>query len=225
MDLNTTLKEIVKDSIAPLLKSIGFKKNGLNFYKEIGDIIQCFNIQQSKWNTAESKSFTINIGLMHKSIFAQLSPREPSKVPKEYECQIRHRLSYLKSERVDWYTLSMTTSIPELVNEINNDLLDYAIPFFKKYEIIANWSDFTKLPNDFLIADLTVFLLLIELRKNEEAQNYIKSLYKDSLIPKTSTTTTIYPDQTSIIKESEPFVNWYHVNRIKELAHMHDIML
>lgn len=225
MDLNTVLKEVVKGSIAPLLKSVAFKKSGNNFYREVGDIIQCLNIQQNKWNTADSKSFTLNLGLTHKNIHKELSDKILPKFPKEYNCVIRTRLTNLNSHKKEWYPLHEDTNIYKLVNEINNDLLDYAIPFFKKYENTTNWLDFTSPPFNAIASDSTMFLILMELQRFDDATILIKNLFIESLTPRTAKSTIHYPDGIIITEESEPFINWDHVNHIKELANKYKIEL
>lgn len=101
MDLNQILKKLVSETLTPILKPLGFKKSGNNYYREVGDIIQCLNLQQSIWNSAESKEFTLNLGLIHKKIFKETSTRDLPKFPKEYESQVRRRVSSLKLIKID----------------------------------------------------------------------------------------------------------------------------
>ena len=225
MDLNQILKKLVSETLTPILKPLGFKKSGNNYYREVGDIIQCLNLQQSKWNSAESKEFTLNLGLIHKKIFKEISTRDLPKFPKEYESQIRRRVSSLKFGKDIWYELTTQTNYFNLLNELNNDLVDYAIPFFIKYENFENWLDFTSIENATIIGDITRFFILKELGKLEEAKKLLKEFYEDALLPVTNKSTTIFPDGTSVTKESEPYINWHRVNYYKEIAEKYSINL
>jgi len=223
MDLNLILKNIVNESIAPLLKSLSFKKNGYHFYREVGDVVQCVNIQQSKWKSTDYKEFTINIGLLHKEIFNTHLNKELPKFPKEYDCLIRIRLPYLKYEKDNWYELDIKTEFASLVNHINNDLLDYLIPFLQKYEKFENWIEFVTCENASHINDTTKFFLLMELNELEDASKLLVSLYKKSLIPTIRETSIMNSDNTWSTIESESYINWNIVNYIKELALKYNI--
>ncbi|MGF1636826.1 MAG: DUF4304 domain-containing protein, partial [Cyclobacteriaceae bacterium] len=62
-NLKEHFDDILRLTIAPALKEMGFKKKGQHFNRQINDIYQCFNIQKSKWNSYnESLSFTFNVG-------------------------------------------------------------------------------------------------------------------------------------------------------------------
>lgn len=225
MDLNLILKKLISETLTPILKPLGFKKNGNNYYRDIGNTIQCINLQQSRWNSSESKDITLNIGLIQKNIFKQNTNRELPKFPKEYECQIRSRISDLKSGKDHWYELTNNTDYFVLVNEINNDLLDYAIPFFKKYENFDNWLDFSTVENSTIIADVTRFEILMQLGKLDQAKGLLKELYLEALLPITNKSTTIFPNGTSVTEESEPYINWNTVEYYKEIAEKYDIIL
>ncbi len=190
----------------------------------MGDIIQCLNLQQSKWNSAESKEFTLNLGLIHKKIFKETSTRDLPKFPKEYQSQVRKRVSSLKFNKDIWYELTTQTNYINLSNELNNDLIDYTIPFFIKYENFDNWLDFTSVENTTFIGDIRFFILK-ELGKLDEAKKLLKELYEDALLPITNKSTTIYSDGTSVTKESEAYINWHRVNCYKEIAEKYSINL
>ena len=57
---------VVKEGIAPILKKNNFKKKGLNFYKDLGDIGHAIKIQKDKWNSKDEVRFTLNIGIFSK---------------------------------------------------------------------------------------------------------------------------------------------------------------
>lgn len=155
MDLNLSLKNLINDTTAPLLKSMGFKKSGNNFYREIGDIGQCVNVQQSRWNSLESKEFTINIGLLHKEIFKTHLNKEIPKFPREYDCLVCTRLSHLKNRGDHWYELNTNTALEAIAKEINNDVISYLIPFLIQYDQFNNWIDLVTNSNNIIVSDIT----------------------------------------------------------------------
>ncbi|MGN5954144.1 DUF4304 domain-containing protein [Sphingobacterium lactis] len=177
MDLNLTLKNLINDTIAPLLKSMGFKKNGNNFYREIGEIGQCVNVQQSRWNSVESKEFTINVGLLHKGILKTHLNKEIPKFPKEYDCLVSTRLSHLKIKGDHWYELNTNTAFKAIANEINNDVISYLIPFLIQYDQFNNWIDLVTNSNNIIVSDITKFYILTELGQlNDACKIIIKPL-------------------------------------------------
>ena len=53
---------IIKDCFQAILKPLGFKKKGNNFYRQLQDLGQIINIQKSSFYSKDHILFTINIG-------------------------------------------------------------------------------------------------------------------------------------------------------------------
>ena len=53
-----TIEEFIRE-IKPILKQKGYRKSGSYWYLEYKDVILCFNVQGSQWDT---RNYYINIG-------------------------------------------------------------------------------------------------------------------------------------------------------------------
>lgn len=100
---------VVKEGIAPILKNNNFKKKGLNFYKDLGEIGHAIKVQKDKNNSKGEVRFTINIGIFSKPYwFAEYNydnevthpvfPQEPVSI-------IRKRIGDIKYGYDYWYEL------------------------------------------------------------------------------------------------------------------------
>jgi len=225
MSITQQFDEVLKEVITPQLKSLGFKKSGNNFYRDLGDIGQCFNVQQSRWNTADAKTFCFNIGLIHKEIYKDLSNCDFPKFPKEYDCQVSGRLGLLKFEKDEWYELSSQTDLETLKATITYDLITYVNPFFLKYAVWEHW--YTLIQEDVykIYGPFFRFLLLLKLGKKEEAQIYWNNYYNECLIPECSKSSCVYPNGIVHVVFEKAKMNWERIELIKVYAAQYGIDL
>lgn len=218
MDLKIFFDNLIKETVTPQLKSLNFKKKGNNFCREIGSIIQCFNIQQSRWNHAESKHFIFNIGLIHKNTYQRIKPHNIPSFPKEYDCLIQTRSNQLTHGHDFWYEITPNSSLELMKNDITNDFIDTIRPFLLKYQTLANWSDFILNDDKFLMSPFVKVHLFSELGLKKEASVFWKNFYNESKIPQRSKSTTRYPNGNEIVKFSAPKVNYDLIKKIEVLA-------
>jgi hypothetical protein len=130
-NLQKDLEQIIKDDITPLLKAKGFKKQGRNFFKDLGDIGWCFNIQSSLYNHQESVNFTFNVGIFVPSAYEIYYDEQSPKFPKEYDCIVRKRISELKDvSKEEWYSYNEKVISDKLIKQLKADVEGYILPFF-----------------------------------------------------------------------------------------------
>lgn len=215
MSINQQFDEVLKEVITPQLKSLGFKKSGNNFYRDLGDIGQCFNVQQSRWNTADAKTFCFNLGLIHKEIYKDLGYVDFPQFPKEYDCPVRCRSGLLKFGKDDWYELSSQTDFETLKATIAYDFVTYIKPFFLQYAVLDHWYTLIQEAKEELYIPFFRFLLLLKLEKREEAQIYWNNYYKECLIPKGSKSSSVYPDGIVHAVFEKSKVNVERVEKVK----------
>jgi hypothetical protein len=130
-NLQKELDQIIKDAITPLLKTKGFKKQGRNFFKDLGEIGWCFNIQSSLYSHQENVNFTFNVGIFVPSAY-EIYYNEPiPKFPKEYHCIVRKRISELKDvSKEAWYSYNENVISDKLFKQLKADMEGYILPFF-----------------------------------------------------------------------------------------------
>jgi len=86
------IDELIKDYLAPVLKNNGFRKSGLNFWRDNVNVIDVLNIQKSQWNDAWEASFYINLGVYWKAFHRDQCAEFKSKFPREYDCTVFSRV-------------------------------------------------------------------------------------------------------------------------------------
>jgi hypothetical protein len=88
--LIAVFNEIVKEDIAPFLKTQGFKKQNLNFYKTVNGLTFLINFQKSTYNSVDFVQFFINCGIYCADFEAFVGETILSN-PKEYDCVFNNR--------------------------------------------------------------------------------------------------------------------------------------
>jgi hypothetical protein len=86
-------------------KSNGFRKSGMNWTRQADSgAILAMRIQGSQGNTTDLARFTLNLGVYFPGIVAVLGrPDVPS--PREIDCHIRERASFLRDGTDSWWTV------------------------------------------------------------------------------------------------------------------------
>ncbi|MCG8389587.1 MAG: DUF4304 domain-containing protein [Cytophagales bacterium] len=224
-DFKLEFDSIVKETIAPILKELGFRKNGNNFYRDLGSIGQAFNVQQSQWNSKSDKTFVFNLGLIDKEINKEVYERELPKFPKEYDCDIRIRMGSLMNKGDRWYDLNKRTNIDKLKSQVKTEIETYALPFFEKYGDPNKWIEFFKWKYEPLTGPIAKYLIISKYENKKSADKFWNTHYNEALIPKPQVT-EIHTKGGEVIKdESEPTVNKQWVKTIEEFAEKKNIQL
>lgn len=117
-----------------LLKPLGYKKKGNNFYRLDGEIGCLLSFQRSMYNDSNYIRFTLNIALDAPKIRVFQFPQANADYPSESECIIRLRIGQLLPEKQDyWYEITPDTDEETLCSELKNHIEQYIIPYFAKH--------------------------------------------------------------------------------------------
>ena len=219
--------EIVKQTIGPFFKGLGFKKNGNGFNRRTHDIIQMANIQKSQWNHTDNVSFTFNIGFFNEEIYKDSWDKALPKFIREYDCQVHFRLGHITKQTDYWYELNENVTVVELQNEIRNHLDNFLKPILESVQSMRSMKEFITTKADFRQTMPTAYqiLLLLKTGDRDKAERLLRDEYKDSLTPKESVSITNYPDGRREEKISKPTINKVYVDRLKRLASLNKIEL
>ena len=124
---------VIKEGIAPVLKNNNFKKKGLNFYKDLGNIGHAIKIQKDKNNSKDEIRFTINIGIFSKPYwFAEYNYDDKTShpiFPQESISIIRKRIGDVKYGRDYWYELESQRIERKVTSECVSDCEKYILPY------------------------------------------------------------------------------------------------
>jgi len=135
-EIEQEFETIIKNCFQTVLKPLGFKKKGNNFYRKLQDLGQIVNVQKSKFNSKEHISFTINTGLFIPEfwlIFYNYQGKSVPDYPTEPECTIRQRIGKLKYNNLDkWFEIDNNSDFSKLNHELNDSVVNFIIPYFEK---------------------------------------------------------------------------------------------
>jgi hypothetical protein len=132
---------IIKDCFQAILKPLGFKKKGNNFYRPMKDLGQIVNVQKSSFYSKDHILFTINTGLFIPEYWLTFYAYHNGAIPDyptEPICAIRQRIGKLKYNIDKWFELDSTTDIAALKNETIDNIVNYIIPYFEKAKTKAD---------------------------------------------------------------------------------------
>lgn len=129
---------IVKDSIHAILKPLGFKKKGLNFYRDLSEIGHFIQIQKSQSSTNSKIKFTINISIFEPKFYLACHGKELPTYPTEPVCLVRKRISYFLGENDHWFFINENTDVEKLTFSLQQYVLNDILPFFEKYRCLDN---------------------------------------------------------------------------------------
>lgn len=132
-DYKSTL-DFIQNEIYQNLKQIGFKKRGRTFNRKINNgIVQVINFQSGKYTSIFYGKFTVNLGVYIEEIYALDFDISNKKFVQEYDCQVRNRLNYLKSETDVWWNINFEER-QQTIEEIKELINTTGLEWFRKYE-------------------------------------------------------------------------------------------
>jgi hypothetical protein len=227
--LESEFKELVKSIISPRLKILGFKKSNLNFNRKLNDLTHCVKIQKSQWNHGEFISFTVNYGFFNDTIYS-LS-RDTSDIPKfinDNDCFAWGRTGHLIYGNDYWYELAIQKPLNLIVDQVSKDFDDKVIPLINQFDSLESMAPLMRSRADRrptgLVIDIdSIAIFELEYGDFDQGKKILLELYGKALIPKSVSSTTVYPDGRKEVKWSEPSVNQFYINKLKRLLHNYRI--
>lgn len=117
----------VKDLFNKYCKPLGYKRDGANFRSiqpdGLGKII---NFQRNQYNTVQSCSFTINVG-----VYFEKSPTLKNLKFKEYECLARSRPRLSAPD--PWWTIETGSSPEAIWLDLEKSFSEAVLPWFSRF--------------------------------------------------------------------------------------------
>lgn len=124
---------ILKNGFHEILKPLGFRKKGNNFYSQKDGIGHMINIQKSIYNAKHHIHFTINASVFLPefwSVCYNYFNRPVPDFPTEPECILRKRIGELRDESDKWYEVTDDSDPAELSEEMKKNVTEYILPHF-----------------------------------------------------------------------------------------------
>lgn len=121
--------------LVPYLKGKGFLKTRLNFHRRVGDSVQVINIQKSSWNSAESGSFYVNVGLAFDTVW-KIRNHPIQEKPPEFKCHARWRINQLVPIDPKFWEVNQRTDLHAVSARLRDDV-DKLLPDLDRIDSVA----------------------------------------------------------------------------------------
>ncbi|MFC6996397.1 DUF4304 domain-containing protein [Rufibacter roseus] len=131
----TKFNRILKEGFQEVLKPLGFKKKGNNFYLQLEELGQAINAQKSRWNTKDDISFTINVGVFLPDYWQSMVYNQGKPLPtfpSVYDCYSHKRIGQLRNQLDTWYDVDASTDEEKLIVEMKDNLVNYVLPYLNR---------------------------------------------------------------------------------------------
>ena len=131
-DTDRIFKEMLSRLHKETMKAKGFKKSGSSFRAVLPDgTSKIISFQRSAFNSCGECRFTVNIGL-----YFQKDMENPDLRFKEYECQIRTRVSGISKRYVGdhWWRITEVTDAEILYEEIVQLMEEELLPWLNQFQ-------------------------------------------------------------------------------------------
>lgn len=125
------IDDVVRTYVVPVMKDAGFRKFGRSWYADNGEAVRMLNVQGSPWNSPDSASFTVNLGVWFEEaakIAGKTSVR--NRRPPEYECTVGERIGFLLDPPGDmWWTIAGPADVPVAGESVSSAITGAALPW------------------------------------------------------------------------------------------------
>jgi len=119
------------------LKAAGFRRQGNHLHRAVEGLVHAVNFQGSQWGSADSGSFTVNLGVASPLLYTTWSgtpfPSNPATTHALFPVGLRiGRL--MPSPHDHWWKVDEATNLDVLSNEVAGAILEYGLPFFDGFK-------------------------------------------------------------------------------------------
>jgi hypothetical protein len=180
MTMQNVLKQLIKETIAPLFNEEGYKKKNNNFAKTCADFSVTVNIQSSKSNTKDEVEFFFNTGIFMDSIFENFYYYLKPQFPLEIHSILRIRSTNLTNSD-SWYKLTEATDLKQLRLTIIEDITKCIFPHFRQFQSIEDVIKEMELREKQGIYENPHYLTILyhSIGKKEQAQERMIKVFQD----------------------------------------------
>ena len=131
MTASERIDAMVRDGLAPFLKTFGFRRRGNSFARKFTHGFDVFGLQKSPWGNQRATSFTVNLGICWPRAQAILG-RPVDKMPfTKSHCTVFRRNGCVMRERRDfWWNVRGDTPLDSIQLDLLERIDRYVIPWF-----------------------------------------------------------------------------------------------
>ena len=131
-----SFKSVILNSMAELLRPVGFRKSGAVFARAVNDVIHLISLQSSTSSTASSVRLTVNVAVWVPTL------AEPNQRPDVCSSHWNERIGGLMPQRSDrWWTVTSEQESQAAAFEIGTAIKQFALPALAVLETSATLAD------------------------------------------------------------------------------------
>jgi hypothetical protein len=132
MHASKVIDVILAEHLAPLMKSLGFRRKGQRFWREVGQFFDELDLQKQWFNTKTHARFTINLGVYFPPVGGWTGGRVSVMPPKEYECTIGERIGFLFGKHLDfWWEVRGIRQAPAIGKDLCEKITRFGVPWLE----------------------------------------------------------------------------------------------
>ena len=209
--------ESLMEEIDKFLSTMGFRRSGKHFLKQMADRNVRWNIwpQKSKWNTAERAEFTFEVYTEWKHHWARCADWEPKAA---WYGVVGNRIGYLMPKKQDtWWELKEGASIAFLSDQINAVMSSCVLPFLNRFQTEQDIKNYLRAcPVNSYIEALNI--LELDLMDGKRGAEIEESIRKARQLGRTSGQAIEAGIQT-VVKALKSFMGKKSSSEMEESAH------
>jgi hypothetical protein len=132
MTASDKIDTMVDNSIAPFLKTFGFRKRGNSFARTFAHGFDVLRVQKSPWGDKQATSFTVNLGICWPRAQALLG-RPVERMPfTDAHCTVFRRVGCVMPEHRDfWWKVHLDKPLDSAQLDLLERIDRYVIPWFE----------------------------------------------------------------------------------------------
>lgn len=136
--IKTRIADILKQSVAAILKPRGYEKRGNTYVQQLSDLSRVIDVQKGRWNTQDQAEFTLNCGIFIPGVLAIYGGRPEPGPPTVPASCISARIGLLTPVHLDkWWKLGANDVVPdtdqEVAEQVRTYLTRYLLPFIESF--------------------------------------------------------------------------------------------
>jgi len=133
MNAPSEIDRLVSESIAPLLKSKGFKRRKLAFSRPFENGFDVLVVQKNSWNSRDDARFTINLGVYWTEA-QKILGKVTTGIPFSHtNCIVFRRIGFITIPPKDrWWIVSEDHPVEEIRGDVIFKIEFVTLPWFEK---------------------------------------------------------------------------------------------
>lgn len=133
------IKTIVSVALAEPLRSVGFKKAGLEWRRGFAGEAHIVSIQRSDWKREDEEDFTLHVGVLVHDVWRKRWSKAIPQRPKCHDCFPTMNIGTLVTDCTErtsdiWWKVRSSTDVERAAADLKQKVERYVLPFLNDIE-------------------------------------------------------------------------------------------